>query len=453
MPAQSNLTLLTDLYQLTMAQAYFREQRMGTATFSLFIRSYPTNRGYFVSAGLRDVLDYLESFAFDTGALDYLAAQKLFSEDFLHYLADLHFTGEVWAIPEGRIFFQDEPVLEITAPIIQAQIVETFVINQLHLQTLIASKASRCVHASGGRPVVDFALRRTHGADAGMKVARASYIAGFAGTSNVMAGREYRIPIVGTMAHSFVSSFEREIDAFRAYVASFPNNAILLIDTYDTLQGARNAVQVAREMAARGQKLIGVRIDSGDLAALAREVRAIFDDANLRDVKIIGSGGLDEYDLTEFAATGAPFDSYGVGTKMGTSGDAPWSDISYKLVEYEDRPVLKLSTGKVSSPGRKQVFRSRDATGMLEQDIIGLRGEQLGGESLLQPVMRGGKTITPAPSLTASRNLFAADFKILPAKVKLLRDPARYPIALSSKLTRLREEITELARKDLENGS
>jgi nicotinate phosphoribosyltransferase len=438
--------LLTDLYQLTMAQAYFREQRMSNATFSLFIRSYPANRGYFVSVGLRDVLEYLESFAFDAPALDYLAAHNLFSEDFLHYLADLRFTGDVWAIPEGRIFFQDEPVLELTAPIIQAQIVETFIINQIHLQTLIATKASRCVHASGGRPVVDFALRRTHGIDAGMKVARASYIAGFAGTSNVMAGREYGIPIVGTMAHSFVSCFEREIDAFRAYAASFPDNAILLIDTYDTLQGARNAVQVAREMAGRGHKLIGVRIDSGDLAALARQVRTIFDDADLRDVKIIGSGGLDEYDLAKFAATDTPFDSYGVGTKMGTSGDAPWSDISYKLVEYADRPVLKLSPGKISSPGRKQVFRSRDPSGILERDIIGLRIEQLGGETLLRQVMRDGKPIAPAPSLTASRELFAADFKTLPADVKALQNPHRYSVELSPELAGLREEISKRVR-------
>ena len=253
MTTGENLTLLTDLYQLTMAQSYFREQRMGEATFSLFIRSYPPNRGYFVSAGLQDVLDYLESFFFDASALDYLASQKLFSDDFLHYLADLRFSGTVWAIPEGRVFFKDEPVIEVTAPIIQAQIVETFIINQIHLQSLIATKAARCVHAAGGRAVVDFALRRTHGTDAGMKVARASYLAGFAGTSNVMAGQKYDIPIVGTMAHSFVSSFDCEIDAFRAYAASFPNNAILLIDTYDTLEGARNAVRVADEMAGRGQ--------------------------------------------------------------------------------------------------------------------------------------------------------------------------------------------------------
>jgi len=443
MLAQKNLTLLTDLYQLTMAQSYFREQHFGDATFSLFIRSYPLNRGYFVSAGLSDVLDYLESFAFDRDAIEYLAAQKLFTEDFLRYLAALRFTGNVWAIPEGKIFFKDEPLLELTAPIIQAQIVETLIINQLHLQTLIATKASRCVHASGGRPVIDFALRRTHGVDAGMKVARASYLAGFAGTSNVMAGRDYGIPIVGTMAHSFVSSFEREIDAFRAYVASFPDHAILLIDTYDPLAGARNAVQVAKEMAGRGEKLIGVRIDSGDLAELARRVKEIFISANLPDVKIIGSGGLDEYDLAEFAETNTPFDSYGVGTKMGTSAEAPWTDMSYKLVEYQEQPVLKLSTGKISCPGRKQVFRSRNRLGIFERDVIGMRAEQLSGETLLKEVMRDGRRTAPSASLTESRDLFAAEFAALAPGVKTIRKPHPYTVELSAKLHAIQAAVAE----------
>jgi len=443
MPAQKNLTLLTDLYQLTMAQSYFREQQLGDATFSLFIRSYPLDRGYFVSAGLRDVLDYLENFAFDPASIEYLARQKQFSDEFLLHLAELRFTGDVWAIPEGKIFFKDEPILEVTAPVIQAQIIETFIINQLHLQTLIATKAARCVYAAQGRPVVDFALRRSHGIDAGMKVARASYLTGFAGTSNVMAGQDYGIPIVGTMAHSFVSSFEREIDAFRAYVASFPQNAILLIDTYDTLAGARHAVQVAKEMTARGQKLLGVRIDSGDLAALARQVRKIFDQANLTELKIIGSGGLDEYDLAEFSAANVPFDSYGVGTKMGTSADAPWTDMSYKLVEYQNRPVLKLSTGKVSLPGRKQLFRLRDSTGVFTHDVIGLRAEQLGGERLLKEVMRGGKKPEPDPSLKESRELFAADFAGLPLAVKSIRKPHQYTVEFSPLLNDLRAEVTE----------
>lgn len=442
MPIAENLTLLTDLYQLTMAQAYFREQRVGEATFSLFIRSYPRHRGYFVSAGLQDVLEYLEGFSFDSAALDYLAEQKIFSDDFLHYLGDLKFTGDVWAIPEGRIFFKDEPVLEITAPIIQAQIVETFVINQVHLQTLIATKAARCVHAAGGRPLVDFALRRTHGTDAGVKVARASYLAGFAGTSNLLAGSRYQIPVFGTMAHSFVSSFEREIDAFRAYVTSFPHHSTLLIDTYDTMEGARNAVEVAREMARRGQKLVGVRIDSGDLAAQARTVRKIFDDAHLPDVKIIGSSGLDEYELAELTRSNTPFDSYGIGTKMGMSADAPWADMSYKLVEYESRPLLKLSAGKASWPGKKQVFRWRDGDGMLARDIIGLREENLAGEGLLKEHLRAGMRVTPYPSLMESRSLFAEEFTALPRGVKMIRDPNPYPVDFSAGLNTLRQQAT-----------
>jgi nicotinate phosphoribosyltransferase len=440
-----NLTLLTDLYQLTMAQAYFRERQLGRATFSLFIRSYPPDRSYFVSAGLRDVLEYLENFSFEPRALDYLAAQKLFSDDFLHYLADLRFSGDVRAIPEGRIFFKDEPVAEITAPIIEAQIIETFVINQIHLQSLIAAKAARCVHAAGGRAVVDFALRRTHGTDAGMKVARASYLAGFAGTSNVLAGSRYGIPIVGTMAHSFVMSFDRELDAFRAYAASFPNNTILLIDTYDTLAGARHAVLVAREMALRGNRLAGVRIDSGDLAEQARAVRKIFDDAGLGEVKIIGSGGLDEFDLEKFTAANIPFDSYGVGTKMGTSGDAPWSDISYKLVEFEGRSVLKLSAGKESWPGKKQVFRFRGAGGRLERDVIGRHDENWDGEALLAEVMRGGKLCRAEPTLAESRELFAKDFAALPQGVKAIRRPDRYPVEFSPKLIALKNETSEKA--------
>lgn len=440
MPERNNLTLLTDLYQLTMAQSYFAEKRFAEATFSVFVRSYPPDRGYFVCAGLDDVLDFLEDFAFDANAIEYLAAQKLFSEEFLRYLSELRFTGDVWAIPEGKIVFKEEPLLELSAPIIQAQIVETLIINQLHLQTMIATKAARCIHASGGRPLVDFALRRTHGTDAGMKVARASYLAGFVGTSNVKAGKAYGIPIVGTMAHSFISSFEHEIDAFRAYVRSFPHNAILLIDTYDTLQGARNAVQIAKEMATRGETLIGVRLDSGDLADLARQVRKIFDDANLPGIKIIGSGGLDEYDLAELAAADVPFDSYGIGTRMGTSADAPWMDMAYKLVEYNRAPVLKLSTGKASSPGRKQIFRTRNERGNFARDTIGLRGEQIGGETLLEEAMLEGRRTAQSPSLSENRKLFVADFAALPDDLKALRNPAHYQVDTSQKLALLREQ-------------
>ena len=442
MRTTDSLALLTDLYQLTMAQTYFQSQRLDPATFSLFIRSYPPNRGYFVAAGLQDVLEFLEQFAVDSTGIDYLHSRRLFADDFLDLLKGLKFTGDVWAIPEGRLAFTDEPFLEVTAPIIEAQIVETFIINQVNLQSLIATKAARCVHAAGGRAVVDFALRRAHGIDAGMKVARASYLAGFTGTSNVRAGQEYGIPIVGTMAHSFVSSFEQEMDAFRAFIASFPNNSILLIDTYDTLAGARKAVEIAKEMAANGQQLQGVRIDSGDLKKLAIEVRRIFDEAGLKSVKIIGSGGLDEFDLADFTVADVPYDSYGVGTKMGVSADAPWFDIAYKLVEYGERPVLKLSTGKASWPGKKQVFRMRDERGQLQKDVIALREENIpGADPLLQKVMASGEVAVRCRTLEEIRDNFMAEFKRLPDPIKAIRNPASYPVEISPQLTKLREEV------------
>jgi nicotinate phosphoribosyltransferase len=442
--ADEPLALLNDLYQLTMAQAYLNSHKLEQATFSLFVRSYPPNRGYLVSAGLHDVLEYLENFAFDRAAVDYLRAEHLFTEDFLAFLENMRFSGDVWALPEGQLFFKDEPIFEVTAPIIEAQLVETFVINQMNLQSLIATKAARCVHAAGGRTVVDFALRRTHGIDAGMKVARSSYLAGFTGTSNVLAGKKYGIPIVGTMAHSFVMSFEDEIDAFRSYVASFPGNAVLLIDTYDTIAGARKAAAVAKEMAARGRRLQGVRIDSGDLSQLAIEVRKILDDAGLPDVKIIGSGGLDEYDLGRLSTAKIPYDSYGVGTKMGTSSDAPWSDMAYKLVQYGGKPVLKLSPGKGSWPAPKQLFRQRNSQGQAVKDIVGLREEHIAGtEALLTKVMESGKIVITLPTLAQSRSRLARELEELDGATKAIRDPVQYPVEFTPKLLRLRQEIEQ----------
>jgi len=439
-----NLALLTDLYQLTMAQGYFHSGQLAPGSFSLFIRSYPPNRSYFVAAGLRDVLEFLEQFKVDSKGIDYLRSRGMFADDFLDFLRDLRFTGEVWAIPEGRLFFKDEPVLEVTAPIVEAQIVETFIINQINFQSLIATKAARCVHAAAAPSLVDLSLRRPPGIDAGLKVARSSYLAGFMGTSNVRAGQHYGIPIVGTMAHSFVSSFEREGDAFRAFVTSFPNNSILLIDTYDTVSGAHKAVEIAKEMSARGQQLQGVRIDSGDLARLAVEVRKILDAAGLPQVKIVGSGGLDEYDLKNFSDAHIPYDSYGVGTKMGVSGDAPWSDIAYKLVEYKDRPVLKLSTGKVSLPGKKQVFRLCDNQGQLRKDIIALRGEDVAGaEPLLKNAMARGKITAPLPSLEENRLTFLSEFAKLPEPIKSIQNPALYPVEQSADLQKLRAHVEQ----------
>ncbi len=443
------LALLMDLYQLTMAQGYFQSRKVAPASFSLFVRAYPPGRGYFVSAGLEDVLNFLEEFAFQPEDIDYLHSTEIFADEFLDFLKDLRFTGEVWAVPEGRLFFKDEPVLEVTAPVIEAQLVESFIINQVNLQALIASKAARCVHAAQGRAVVDFALRRAQGIDAGMKAARASYIGGCNSTSNTLAGKRYGIPIVGTMAHSFVSSFEHEIDAFRSFVASFPANSTLLIDTYDTLAGARRAIAVAHEMAAKGQRLRGVRIDSGDLLYLAREVRRMFDEAGLGDVIIVGSGGLDEFDLAELSSANAPYDLYGVGTRMGVSADQPWLDMAYKLVDYNGRPVLKLSTGKVSLPGRKQIFRSAELKG----DVLGLREESHpGADALLNKVMENGKKIAPLPSLKEIRANFLEEFAHLDDRYKSLRSPALYSVELSSRLKRLQEEIqAQISRNRLDD--
>ena len=354
----------------------------------------------------------------------------------------MRFTGEVRALPEGSIFFVDEPILEVSAPIIEAQLAETFIINAVSLQTMIASKASRVVHAAGGRPLVDFSLRRTQGSDAGLKVARASYLAGFAGTSNVLAGKVYGLPIFGTMAHSYITSFHSEIDAFRVFVRNFPVGATLLIDTYDNISGAHHAVTVAKEMEAKGERLEFVRLDSGDMAAISKEVRRILDDNGLDYVRIMASGGFDEHKIAGLLADGAKIDAFAVGTKMGVSADAPYFDIAYKLVRYADRPVMKLSTGKATLVDKKQVWRTFDAQGAMQRDVIALKDETVSaGSPLLEPVMAGGRIIRPLPTLQASRDYFQAQFAMLPATYKSLQDPVSYPVSLSAGLKKLQSRV------------
>jgi nicotinate phosphoribosyltransferase len=442
-----DLALFADLYELTMAQAFFGQGMFAPATFSLFIRQYPPHRGYLVAAGLADVLDYLENLQFSEASLDYLRSTELFTQDFLAYLKGLRFTGSVRAIPEGRLFFVNEPVLEVTAPIIEAQLVETMVINQVNFQTLLATKAARCVWAAQGRVVTDFASRRTHGTEAALKMARAGYIAGFQSTSNLQAARRYGIPPSGTMAHSFISSFPSELDAFRAYATAFPGRTTLLLDTYDTIQGTWHAVAVARELEAAGHLLMAVRLDSGDFAALSRQVRQILDEAGLGYVKIVASGGLDEYELDRLVRGGAPIDLFGVGTKVGVSADAPWSDMAYKLVCYDGRPVMKLSTDKVSLPGAKQVFRLRDREGRFSRDVIGLHDEGLpGGAALLQPAMADGRRTGPEPTLEEIRQRFQQDFQCLDDHHKQLHNPPHYPVAVSPRLERLTVQVQEQIR-------
>jgi nicotinate phosphoribosyltransferase len=446
-PLGERLALLTDLYQLTMAACYFDQEMQGEATFSLFIRKYPARRSYFVAAGLSEALQYLETLRFTGEDLAYLASTGLFAARFLDFLQGVRFTGEVWAQPEGSIFFEDEPILEVSAPILEAQLAETFIINAVSLQTMIATKASRSVLAAGGRPLVDFSLRRTQGSDAGLKVARASYLAGFAGTSNVLAGKIYGMPIFGTMAHSYITSFPREIEAFRVFARNFPTITTLLIDTYDNIAGAKHAVTVAKEMEARGQRLEFVRLDSGDMAAISQEVRRLLDDNGLNYVRILASGSFDEDKITRVLTDGAKIDAFAVGTKMGVSADAPYFDIAYKLVRYADEPVMKLSTGKVTLVDKKQVFRFFDDQGAMQQDTIALRRETVpSGAPLLQPVMAGGRITRPLPTLTESREYFRDQLARLPEAHKALQDPAPYPVSLSPGLKELQSRVVQQIR-------
>ncbi len=389
---EENMALLTDLYELTMAASYFEHRPRDRATFDLFVRRLPPQRSYLIFAGLEQALFYLTRLSFGAEAIRYLRATRLFAEPFLAYLSRLRFRGDVDAMPEGTVFFANEPVLRVTATLVEAQLVETFLVNTVTFQTLIASKAARVVEAAQGRPVVEFGQRRAQGLDAAVKAARSAYLAGCVGTSSVLAGQLYGLPIFGTMAHAFVQAYASELDAFRAFVETFPEGTTLLIDTYDTLEGARRAGQVARELARRGRRLGGVRLDSGDLAELSRRVRRILDAQRLHDVQIFASGNLTEARVAEVLRQRAPIDAFGVGTDLSVSGDAPSLDSVYKLSEVERDgrwvPALKLSPGKQTFPGRKQVYR-RERDGRLLEDVLALEGEPVRGRPLLRPVLRG----------------------------------------------------------------
>lgn len=444
--ARPSLALVTDLYELTMAEAYLRAGETGTATFSLYIRRLPPSRRYLVAAGLEEALDYLEGLRFTEDDIAYLRGTGRFSEDLLGYLRDLRFRGDVRAVPEGRVVFAEEPLLEVTAPIIEAQIIETYLMNIIHLHTVLATKAARCVDAARGRVVVDFGLRRAHGLEAGMAAARASYIAGCAATSNVAAGRRWGIPLSGTMAHSFVTAFPSELDAFRAYARAYPDATTLLIDTYDTLQGARHALIVADELAREGHRLRAVRIDSGDVLQVSREVRAILDAGGHPEVQIFVSGGLDEYQIAALLDAGAPIDGFGVGTRMDASEDAPTLEAAYKLVEYGGRPAFKLSPGKATLAGRKQVWRRTGPDERFAGDVIAAADEVIAdAEPLLVPVMAGGRRLHPPEPLEAVRARCLAERNRLPDAVRDIRGEGVYPVELSPRLRALQQEARQVA--------
>lgn len=432
--------LFTDLYELTMAQVYFSENITGNATFSLFTRGYPANRNYYVSAGLEAALIEVADYTFTGDELAYLRQTGLFSTAFLDYLEGFRFTGTIRAMPEGSVFFADEPVMEVSAPIIESQLLETFLINTIGFSSLIATKAARCVHAAKGRGVVDFSLRRNQGTDAGLKVARSCYIAGFSATSNVLAGKLYQIPVSGTMAHSYVSVFEDEYEAFRVFSENYPDNAVLLIDTYDTIQGAQNAARVGIEMKQKGKKLAGVRLDSGDMAELSRQVRRILDDAGLTDTQIFASSGFDEHKIADVLDHGAAIDAFGVGTKLGVSADAPYMDMVYKLVHFGDRDVTKKSPGKTYLAGEKQVFRKTGPDGLYTEDVIGLAEETIeGAEKMLTTVVADGKLAGQLPAMEAVRKHFERSFAGLSEACKALESPQQYPVSVSEKLQEIQK--------------
>ena len=430
--------LLTDLYELTMADAYLRDGLDDDATFELWVRDLAPQRNFLVAAGIEETLDHLAALRFEAEAIDYLASLDRFSKEFLSYLGGLRFTGEVWAVPEGTIAYGKEPLLRVTAPIIQAQILETFLLNAVGVQTLIASKAARVAIAAGDRQFVDFGARRSHGADAALKGARAAYIAGAAATSLVAAGFHYGIPVTGTMAHSYILAHGDERRAFEAFARAFPDDAVMLIDTFDTVAGARIVAELAPVLRADGIDVSAVRLDSGDLSALSKEVRAVLDDAGLGDVRILASGGLDEHRVASLLADGAPIDGFGVGTSMMTSSDAPSLDIIYKLVEDADGPVMKTSTGKANLPGIKQVFRSHDG------DVIALAGEEHPGRPLLEPAVSRGERIRPAPGIGDIRDATMKAIAALPEPIRRLDGPADPPwrVEISAGLQSLVDRLT-----------
>lgn len=439
--APDRSALLTDLYQLTMLQAYFDRGMHAPAVFELFVRKLPAQRNFLIAAGLEQAVQYLTSLSFTAQDIADLAATELFGAGFLDWLGQLRFTGDVDALPEGTLFFPDEPLLRVTAPLPEAQLVESRLVNILHFQTLIAAKAARCVLAAPGKTLVDFGMRRAHGSEAAAFAARASYLAGFAGTATVIARPAFGVPLFGTMAHSFVQAHDTEIEAFEHFARSHRGALVLLIDTYDTLTGARRVVELARRVP--DKRIDAVRLDSGDLGGLAREVRQIFDAAGCGEIRIFASGGLDEHSIAALAASGAPIDGYGVGTSLDVSEDHPALDCVYKLQEYAGRARRKRSTGKATWPGRKQVYRRYDADGRLDHDVLALEGEPVDGEPLLEPAIRAGKPLAAPPDAGAIRERVRRELVKLPPPLAALDRRAGYRVEISSGVAALAQRVDE----------
>jgi nicotinate phosphoribosyltransferase len=433
--------LTTDLYELNMVQAYLDRGEDKEAVFEFFVRRLPPRRGFLLAAGLDDVLTYLETLRFSSSEIDWLKSTGRFRDNLIDYLADFRFSGDVHAIAEGTVCFPNEPLIRITAPLPMAQIVETRLINILHFQTMIASKAARMVLAAPGKILSDFGLRTAHGAEAGLFSARASYVAGFTSAANVLAGQRYGIPVVGTMAHSFVQVHDDEMTAFDNFARARPEGVVLLIDTYDTEAGARKVVQLAPKLKADGIAIRGVRIDSGDLASMSKKVRGILDGGGLKDTIILVSGGINEVVLQTMMAAKTPIDGFGIGVNLDASIDAPSLDCAYKLQDYAGKPRRKLSEGKVTWPGRKQVWRSYGADKRMRGDILSLENDSQAGETLVAPVMRGGKRLAPAPAIAQIREHAARELGKLPEPLRKLEAGIEYPVEISKALRALAAQM------------
>lgn len=429
-----NSALLTDLYQLAMLEVYARQQMNHTAVFEFFVRRLPENRGFLMAAGLEQALAFLEGLRFSTAEIEWLAANQQFDDVFLRSLEGFRFTGDVHAMPEGSVFFAEEPILRVTAPMAQAQLVETRLVNLLQFQTLVASKAARCVLSAPDCLLVDFGLRRAHGAEAGLLAARASYLAGFAGTATVLAGQRFQIPCYGTMAHSFIQAHDSEMLAFEHFARVHKGSVVLLIDTYDTLQGARKVTELAARLVSDGIQVDAVRLDSGDLASLSVQVREILDRGGCDGVRIFCSGGLDEYALKPLLQRGCPIDGFGIGTSLDVSADAPFLDCVYKLQEYAGRGRRKRSANKATWPGRKQVFRRMDGAGRMVSDLVTLESDPGDGQPLLVKVMEGGQRCRPAPDLVGVRAHAARELERLPDALRELSPAIVYPVHISQAL-------------------
>ena len=437
----STSALLTDLYELTMAQAYLEQGMDEPAVFEFFVRKLPPHRNFLVAAGLEQVLDFLSGLQVTQEELAWLDQTGQFRAGVLHYLETLQFTGDVDAVTEGTVFFPHEPILRVVAPLPMAQLVESRIMNLLNFQTMVASKAVRSVMVAGGKPLIDFGLRRAHGAEAALLAARAAYLVGFSGSATVLAGRAYGIPLYGTMAHSFVQAHKDEVQAFERFALAQPDNAVLLIDTYDTEAAAKKVVLLAPLLTAKGIAVKGVRLDSGDLADHARKVRRILDDGGLPNTQILASGNLDEYRVNALVDSRAPIDSFAIGTAMTTSSDAPALDCAYKLQEYAGRPCRKRSEGKATWPGRKQVYRSYTDNDCFDYDVLTTLNDHGQGEPLLRPVMKAGRRLAPAPSLTDLRGHMASQLASLPESLRTIETAPACEVRVSPALRALAKAV------------